>query len=399
VLEEGRPVVVEALRHATWYARFPSDYRWSYNTLITLAMAPTGGAELGEVDQVCRRLADDVGDDDRWFEEWRRQGDRVRALAVAAEEAGHTRSGVAHYRRACGYYFAAERFRFPKDEQALEVYRDMLATFRRAGELDPSVPIEHVEVPYEDTSLPAFFVDARRSADDGPAPAVVFFNGFDGNKELNWFLGIEELFRRGISVLSVDSPGVGEAIRFRGIPLRHDYEAAGSAALDHLLTRPGVDPDRIAIMALSLGGYYATRSASMDARFRACVAWGAIWNYHRIWRERIEAAYDKQLPVPGAHLAWSTRTGSPMEALDAIAGFDLDGVVQKMRCSYLLVHGEDDQQVPVSDAYALFDACGSDDKTLRVFDGDEGGAQHCHMDNLAIARPFIFDWLGDRLGV
>ena len=32
--------------------------------------------------------------------------------------------------------------------------------------------------------------------------------------------------RRGISVLSVDSPGVGEAIRFRGIPLRHDYEAA-----------------------------------------------------------------------------------------------------------------------------------------------------------------------------
>ena len=108
--------MVEALRHATWYARFPSDYRWSYNVLITLAIAPTGGAELGEVDQVCRRLIDDVGDDDRWFEEWRRMGDRTRALAIAADEAENTRSAVAHYRRACGYYFAAERFRFPKDD-------------------------------------------------------------------------------------------------------------------------------------------------------------------------------------------------------------------------------------------------------------------------------------------
>jgi dienelactone hydrolase len=390
--------VVEALRRATWYARFPSDYRWSYNVLITLAIAPTGGAELGEVDQVCRRLADHVGDDERWFDEWRRMGDRTRALAVEADEAGNTRTAMAHYRRACGYYFAAERFRFPKDDLALDVYRDMLKTFRRAGELDTDIPIEHVEVPYEDTSLPAFFVRARGAGEDRPAPAVVFFNGFDGNKELNWFLGTEELHRRGLSVLSVDSPGVGEAIRFRGLPLRHDYEVAGSAALDHLRGRPEVDPERIGIMALSLGGYYATRSASMDPRFRACVAWGAIWNYHRIWRERIEAAFDKQLPVPGDHLAWSTGTGSPMEALEAIAGFDLDGVVQHMTCSYLLVHGEDDQQVPVSDAHALFDACGSDDKTLRVFDGDEGGAQHCHMDNLSIAVPFIFDWLCDRLG-
>ena len=275
----------------------------------------------------------------------------------------------------------------------------MLTTFRRAGELDTEVDIEHVEVPYEDTSLPAFFVGARPSVEREPAPAVVFFNGFDGNKELNWFLGTEELRRRGIAVLSVDSPGVGEAIRFRGIPLRYDYEVAGSAALDYLRGRPDVDPDRIAIMALSLGGYYATRSASMDPRFRACVAWGAIWNYHRIWRERIEAAFDKQLPVPGDHLAWSTGTRSPMEALDAIAGFDLDGVVQNMQCSYLLVHGEDDQQVPVADAHALFEACGSQDKTLRVFGYEEGGAQHCHMDNLSIAVPYIFDWLGDRLDV
>ncbi len=389
--------MVAAIRNAKWFTYFPTDYRWSYNTMITLALAGTGGAEMGEVDRVCRKLVDQVGNDAAWFAEWRAMGDHVRAMAEDAEQQGRVRTAVAHYRRAAGYYFASERFRFPKDEAAYDVYRDMLATFRRAGELDDDVTIEHVEIPYEDTALPAFFVKARN--DDGsPTPVVVFFNGFDGNKELNWFLGTEELVRRGISVLSVDSPGVGEAIRFRDIPLRHDYDVAGSAAIDYLEQRGDVDADRVGIMALSLGGYYASRSASIEHRFKACVAWGAIWDYHRIWQERIEAAFEKQLPVPGDHLAWSTRTASPLEALEAISGFKLDGVAQQMRCPFLLVHGEDDQQVPVSDAQALYDAVGSEDKTLRVFTHDEGGAQHCHMDNLSIATPYIFDWLGEKLG-
>lgn len=389
--------MVQALRHANWFTAFPTDYRWSYNALITLAMAGTGGAEIGEVDQVCRRLADHVGDDDRWFEEWRRMGDAVHQLARDADDAGLQRTAVAHYRRATGYYFAAERFRFPKDDAALDVYRAMVASFRRSTELDDQFHVEHLDVPYEDTALPAYFVRAA-NADGSPTPVVVFFNGFDGNKELNWFLGTPELIRRGVSVLSVDSPGVGEAIRFRGVPLRHDYEVAGSAAIDLLEQRSDIDPSRIGVMALSLGGYYASRSASMEHRFQACVAWGAIWNYHRIWQERIEAAFEKQLPVPGDHLAWSTKTASPAEALEAIRGFDLGGVVQQMRCPFLLVHGEDDQQVPVADAHALYEACGSADKTIRVFGNDEGGAQHCHMDNLSIATPYIFDWLADRLG-
>jgi dienelactone hydrolase len=295
------------------------------------------------------------------------------------------------------YSFTAERFRFPKDERALAEYQHMVDAFRRAGELDVRYTIEHLDIPYEDTALPAWFVRAPLPEGERP-PVVVFFNGFDGNKELNWFLGTEQLLRRGVSVLSVDSPGVGEAVRFRGIPLRYDYDVAGTACVDYLETRADIDADRIGIMALSLGGYYASRSASIEHRFKACVAWGAIWDYHRIWQERIDAAFEKQLPVPGDHLAWSTATGSPAEALVAIEGFRLDGVAQQMRCPFLLVHGEDDQQVPVADAHRLFEAVGSADKTLRVFSNEEGGAQHCHMDNLSIALPEIGSWLADRLG-
>lgn len=67
-----------------------------------------------------------------------------------------------------------------------------------------------------------------------------------------------------------------------------------------------VDSDRIGIMAISLGGYYASRCASRDKRFMACVAWGAIWDYHATRKKRVEAAFDTALSVPGHHISWVT---------------------------------------------------------------------------------------------
>jgi fermentation-respiration switch protein FrsA (DUF1100 family) len=45
------------------------------------------------------------------------------------------------------------------------------------------------------------------------------------------------------------------------------------------------------------------------------------------------------------------------------------------RCPFLVLHGEDDEQIPLADARALYEACGSQDKTLRVFSAEENGAQ------------------------
>jgi dienelactone hydrolase len=228
-------------------------------------------------------------------------------------------------------------------------------------------------------------------------PCLVFFDGLDVTKELQFLRGVPDLVRRGIACLIVDGPGTGEAIRFRGHHVRHDYEVAGSAALDYLTTRPDVDPARVGIMAISLGGYYAPRCASMDARFKACVAWGAIWDYHATWKRRIESGFRASMSVPGHHIMWILGVDTLDAALRKLESFRLDGVVQRMRCAFLLTHGAEDEQVPMADAQALFDAVGSADKTFRVFTAEEGGSQHCQRDYLTHGASVIFDWLAEKL--
>ena len=59
-----------------------------------LSAAEMGGSDMGEVDRAGRRLRGRVGDDEAWFEEWRRLGDEVRAIAENADASGHAFSAA-----------------------------------------------------------------------------------------------------------------------------------------------------------------------------------------------------------------------------------------------------------------------------------------------------------------
>lgn len=101
--------------------------------------------------------------------------------------------------------------------------------------------------------------------------------------------------------------------------------------------------------------------------------------------------------MPGHHITWILGVDSLDAALKKLEPFRLDGVVQKMRCPFLLVHGEDDEQIPMADAHALYNACGSQDKTLRVYTAEEGGAQHCQRDYLTLVVADMWNWFEDKL--
>lgn len=378
------------------FTYFPGDYRWSHGLLIGLNMAPWGGAEIGEVNRVGLRLKHCVGDDDAWFREWAREARKVEDRGRERIAEGHTTSGAQYLQRASAYYHVGERFLQPKSKEGLDAYMRGVDCLRDAAKYFKRPRLEHVEIPYEGTGLPAIYVHAEPAKKSGKVPAMVFFDGLDVTKEIQYFKGVADLSARGIACLIVDGPGNGESIRFRKLHLRHDTEHYATPTFDWLAARPEVDEKRIGVMAISLGGYYAPRAAAFEQRFACCIAWGAQWKYRKIWAdryERIARADTPALSVATQHIMWVLNAKSQDEVLKKLEAFDLDGAVQRITCPFLLLHGEGDEQVPMSEAQACFDAVGSKQKTFKVFTREEGGYHHCQIDNQSICSAYMWDWL------
>jgi dienelactone hydrolase len=378
---------------------FPTNYRWSMGLLLCLSAAPFGGAEIDEVNRVGRALKDKVGNDEAWFEEWARMGDTVEARGREAERKGHKLTAAACLMRAAHYMQIGERF-FQHGPRSAAVYKKAVKSFADGAALLRRPRIEPVEVPYEGASMPALYVRPDREVSGKPAPAVVFFDGFDITKEIQYFKGVPDLVARGIACLIVDGPGNGESVRFRGMPLIAETEKYGTAAYEYLAARDEVDPTRIGVVAISLGGYYAPRAASLEPRFAACVAWGAQWDYYDTWKRRFDLLDSGTVPslsVPPEHLMWVFGVSTREAAMKKLEGFRLDGIVQKMKCPFLLTHGAGDEQIPLAIAEKCFAAVGSQDKTLKVFTREEGGFHHCQVDNVTIGTNAMWDWLADKL--
>jgi pimeloyl-ACP methyl ester carboxylesterase len=380
---------------------FPADYRWSHGMLLALGAAPWGGAEIGEVHRVGLALKDRLGDDAAWFREWDAMAAQLEERGRALRKAGKRLSAASYLFRAANYAHVGERFLQPKTAAGLASYQRAVACFRDAASLIDRPRIEPVEVPYEGASLPALLVHAAPERTRGPAPAMVFFDGFDVTKEIQYFKAVPDLAARGIACLIVDGPGNGESIRFRNLPLHHETERYARPAYEYLAARPEFDARRIGVMALSLGGYYAPRAAALEPRFACCIAWGAIWDYWQTWKDRLDRiARDEKLSlsVPWQHLLWEFGVGAKEEALQRLEGFRLDGVAQKIRCPFLLMHGEGDAQIPLALARRCYEAVGSERKELKVFTRAEGGYHHCQSDNLSIGTAYMWDWAADVLG-
>ena len=347
---------------------FPTNYRWSMGLLICLSAAPWTGVEIDEVNRVGRALADKVGDDTAWFTEWARMGDKIEARGRDELRKGHKLTAASCFMRAARYYQTGERFIQPRSRTSMDVYAKSVRIFQEAAALMYRPRIEPVEIPYGSTTLPGLLVHPDPEvAGKNPAPAMVFFDGFDVTKEIQYGYGIPDLAARGIGCLIVDGPGNGESVRFRNLPLIAETEHYATPVYEYLAGRKEFDPKRIGVMALSLGGYYAPRAAALEPRYACCVAWGAQWDYHDIWARRLEALDSGKvlsLSVPPEHLQWVLGVDSRAAALKKLEGFRLDGIVQKMRCPFLLLNGAGDEQIPLPLAEKLYAAVGSKQKEL-----------------------------------
>jgi dipeptidyl aminopeptidase/acylaminoacyl peptidase len=213
------------------------------------------------------------------------------------------------------------------------------------------------------------------------------------------------LAERGISCMGIDQPGQGATLRLAKLVARHDSEVAVGAVVDYLQARKDVDASRIGIMAASMGGYYAPRAAAFEKRIKACVAWGAIYDYYACWQRRvgwkpgkpIQVSTNSALGTTGKHFLSIMGVPTWEAAFDKLESFRLAGVASKITCDILIVQGADDRQTPLVEAEQLYAEISSKNKELRVYTDAEGGAAHVQLDRPEPALSLICDWFSDHL--
>jgi dipeptidyl aminopeptidase/acylaminoacyl peptidase len=315
---------------------------------------------------------------EQWCREWCSTGDLHLDLAVKAEEAGKLISaGEAYIAAALCYHFGKFVFQDFHDEYMFAAQRAVKAFAQGLTYLDPTG--ERVEIPFEGATM----VGTLRRPWNVDRPALILLlAGLDSTKE-EFFYWEQVFLNRGLATFSLDGPGQGECSYHMHI--RPDYEAAVSTALDVLTKRTKIDPKRIGLAGVSLGGYYAARAAAFDPRVRAAVGNCGPWNFAECWTSLPSLTRAAFQYHSGAKDEAEARTKANLLSLEGIAG--------RIKQPFLVIQGKLDRLIPWEQAQKIVEAVGGNAE-LALF---ENGNHVCN--NIPfIYRPLTADWLKEKIG-
>ncbi|HPC86383.1 MAG TPA: prolyl oligopeptidase family serine peptidase [Smithellaceae bacterium] len=410
---------------ANWYNGFIfQDESLVFEFIRVMSKSVEHGADIGESLAAAYRIKQKEGDQQAllqaWYEEWRKLGERIEKIGDECLEKGHPVSARDAYFRASEYYRSADFYLHdhPENPAILQLWNKMDSCFEKARKL--SVPsFEAVRIPYEGTKLPAYFCPAGKKGKR--APTILIHQGFDGTIQETYLLYGKDAVRRGYNCLIFEGPGQGSVIRKQGLPFRHDWEKVVTPVVDYALQRKEVDPKRMALIGLSMGGYLAPRAAVYEHRLAALVANSGIldnWaqTYERLGMKREELikfiedkpgefnAMAREASKASITVHWGLTNGlftfaakTPAELSLQQAKMTLADTAHLISCPTLVIDS-DAEQFFGGQPKKLYDALKCP-KTYLIFKSGEGAELHCQSGGQLLGNQRIFDWLDETLNV
>jgi 2,6-dihydroxypseudooxynicotine hydrolase len=313
---------------------------------------------------------------DAWPATWSKVAEETEKRGDLALAAGHTATAATEFARASLYYHYAQYLLFADLELKKRIHDKKRDAFKRAAPLF-GIPMERVEIPFEGIRMPAYF---RVPKGANKPPCVILLGGLDTTKED--YLSVADLcLQRGLATLAFDGPGQGETV-FE-MRWRTDFERAVIAVIDYLETRPEIDRNRIGIIGRSMGGCYAPKTAALDRRVKALVAWGAMYHLRNL-------AEVPKHTLEGFMFVSNSRTLEQAKAF--YSSIDLSQFAPKIACPTMVVHGGLDAITPIDNATSLVKDLRSPVETL-IWDD----SIHCCHDRAHIVRPAMADFMRARL--
>jgi dipeptidyl aminopeptidase/acylaminoacyl peptidase len=194
----------------------------------------------------------------------------------------------------------------------------------------------------------SWLVRPRGASSEAPAPLVVWVHGgpISSWNAWSWRWNPHLLAAHGYAVLLPDpglSTGYGHAFVQRGWG-RWGAEPYTDvlAAVDAALERPELDGARTGLMGGSFGGYMANWVAGSTDRFRAIVTHASLWEL-RGFHGTTDYGPD-----------WEREFGDPYADASRYEEWSPSRLIGQVRTPILVIHGERDLRVPISEALRLW---------------------------------------------
>ena len=223
--------------------------------------------------------------------------------------------------------------------------------FPGLGESDIAVPgvAERLTATASDgTTVESWLIRPEGASAAQPAPLVVFIHGgpVGSWNSWHWRWNPHLLAERGYAVLLPDpgiSTGYGQAMVDRGWGRWGEEPYTDMiAAVDAALVRPDLDATRTAAMGGSFGGYMANWVAGHTDRFKGIITHASLWE--------LRGFHGTTDHGP----SWETEFGDPYTDPARYEEHSPHRFLDRIKTPMLVIHGELDHRVPISEALRLW---------------------------------------------
>jgi fermentation-respiration switch protein FrsA (DUF1100 family) len=280
---------------------------------------------------------------------------------------GLARAGAALAIGAAGILFgafplwAARRILYPITSEPLSYAPETL--------IDVPIIPERVEIKARDGKKLGGWFLAAPEGKPRPWPCVVLVHGYGGHKELmNGYAKI--LYDGGFSSLMFDMRGSG--LR-RGEPVTLGFKERWDLmdAVNYIRQRPDVDPGRVGVLGVSMGGATALMAAEEDPHIKAIVADSAFADISDMIKPGLAAFVGPRAALLAQLIVFYAET------LMGVKSDDLRPVRSTERMGerpLFIIHGEDDQLTTPESARKLYEAARGPKELWMVPDCSHGAA-------------------------
>jgi 2,6-dihydroxypseudooxynicotine hydrolase len=315
---------------------------------------------------------------DDWCRAWSARASLHEEMGREALAQKKFLSAGEHLNRA-GVYYHFGKFLFVHDPAQMKAAHAKAIACKQLALPHLRPPGERVEIPYEGKQLYGIL---RKPAGLERPPVMIMACGLDSTKEETD--AYEHPFlARGIATLCFDGPGQGEGEY--EFAIRGDYEVAVTAVVDFVATRGDLDATRIGLWGVSLGGYYAPRSAAFEKRVKACISLAGPYDFSECW--------DGLPLLTREAFRVRSKCATPEDAKRHAATLSLQGVAERIACPLFIVSGKLDRLIPWQHAERLAREVKGPVELMIIEDGNHVANNRGYRWRVQSA-----DWMAEQLG-